>query len=79
MRDAAALERRGKPTITLAHDKFERAARAPANRLGMPGLLFLIEPTPKGGHISSDVRELALTSLDLVIRSLTSGQDVAPA
>jgi len=72
VRDAVELERRGKPTITIAHDKFERAARAHARSLGMPDLPLLVEPAPKGGNLSSDAPQVARANLDLVIRSLTS-------
>ncbi len=78
MRDAVELEQRGKPTITIAHDKFERASRAHAKSLGMPDLPLLVEPAPKGGNISTDVRELAEANLDLVIRSLTKSDDGSP-
>lgn len=78
MRDAVELEQQGKPTITIAHDAFERASRAHAKSLGMPDLPLLVEPAPKGGNISTDVRELAEASLDLVIRSLTKSDDGSP-
>ena len=75
MRDAIELEQQGKPTVTVAHDKFERAARSHAKSLGMPDLPLLIEPAPKGGNISTDVRDIAEANLDLVIRALTSSGD----
>ncbi len=78
MRDAIELEQSGKPTITVTHDKFERAARSHAKSLGMPDLPLLVEPAPKGGNISTDVRDIAEANLDLVIRSLTSSEDAGP-
>ena len=75
MRDAIELEQQGKPTVTVAHDKFERAARSHAKSLGMPDLPLLIEPAPKGGNISTDVRDIAEANLDLVIRALTSSEE----
>ena len=72
------LEENGKPTITISHDKFERAAKSHAKGLGMPDLPLLVEPAPKGGNISTDVRELAEANLDLVIRSLTASDDGRP-
>ncbi len=79
MRDAVELERRGKPTITVTHDKFERAARSHAKSLGIPDLRLLIEPAPRGGSISADVRHIAEANLDLVIRSLTSSKAGEPS
>ena len=38
----------------------------------MPDLVFLIEPAPKGGNISTDVKDLAQKNIGLVIESLTS-------
>ncbi len=75
MRDAIELEQQGKPTVTVAHDKFERAARSHAKSLGMPDLPLLIEPAPKGGNISTDVRDIAEANMDLVIRALTASGD----
>ena len=72
MRDAVELEKKGKPTVTISHDKFERASHIHARSLGMPDLVFLIEPAPKGGNISTDVKDLAQKNIDLVIESLTS-------
>ena len=75
MRDAIDLEQQGKPTVTVTHDKFERAARSHAKSLGMPDLPLLIESAPKGGNISTDVRKIAEANLDLVIHALTSSGD----
>lgn len=81
MVDAVEIERRGKPTVTIVHDVFERAARLHARALGMPELPLLVEPTPRGGTINFDVKELARQKLDDVIRALTAGPrpvEVAP-
>ena len=75
MRDAVELEQNGKPTITIAHDKFEQAAKSHAKGLGMPDLPLLIEPAPKGGNVSTDVRDIAEANLDLVVRALTRSGD----
>ncbi len=72
MRDAIELEKRGKPTITVTHDKFERAAHAHAKSLGMPDLPLLVEPAPKGGNLTTEAPQVAQANLDLVIQSLTS-------
>lgn len=73
MIDAVAIERRGKPTITIVHDVFERAARLYARALGMPELPLLVEPTPRGGTISFEVKELAQQKLGDLIIALTAG------
>jgi hypothetical protein len=70
--DAVEIERRGKPTITVVHDAFEKAARLHARALGMADLPLLIEPTPKGGTISFDVEELADRKLAEVLAALTA-------
>ena len=44
----------------------------------MPDLPLLVEPAPKGGNISTDVRDIAEASVDLVVRSLTSFGDAGP-
>lgn len=72
MRDAVELEKNGKPTVTISHDKFERASHIHARSLGMPDLVFLIEPAPKGGNISTNVKDLAQKNIGLVIEALTS-------
>ena len=73
MRDAVELEKLGKPTVTISHDKFERASHVHARSLGMPDLCFLVEPAPKSGNVSTEVKELARENIDMVVRSLTSG------
>jgi len=70
--DAVEIERRGTPTITIVHDAFERAARLHARALGMPHLPLLVEPTPRGGTISFDVREMARQKVEEVVRALTA-------
>ncbi len=73
MVDAAELEKLMKPTITVCHDKFERAARLHAEALGMPALPLLIEPAPASGNIASDVAHLARAAVSQVIGALCSG------
>lgn len=70
MRDAVEFERRGKPTITLAHEMFAFAARAQAKALGMPSLPLLVEPAPPAGNLPRDVRAVAEAHLDEVLRAL---------
>jgi hypothetical protein len=54
VRDAVAIELSGKPSVTLSHDVFERAARAQARALGLPNLKLIIEPSPTGGNLTND-------------------------
>lgn len=75
MFDAIEIEKRGKPTITIAHDRFEAAARLHAETLGMPDIPLLIEPSPKGGTLSTNAAAVAKDNIDLVIRSLTAQAD----
>ncbi|MFQ5897347.1 MAG: hypothetical protein ACE5JN_03785 [Candidatus Methylomirabilia bacterium] len=66
------LELQGKPTITISHDTFERAARNHATAMGLPDLLLLVEPAPKGGNLSKEARALAEQNLERVLAALTA-------
>jgi hypothetical protein len=70
--DAFEFETQGKPTITICHDTFERAARHHAAGLGLPDLPLVIEPAPKGGNLTVNARELAERNLDRVVAALTA-------
>ena len=70
MLDAIALERLGKPTVTIAHDTFETAARLHAKALGMPALPLLVEPAAVGGNLATDVADLARERLGEVAAAL---------
>jgi hypothetical protein len=70
--DAFDFETQGKPTITVCHDTFERAARTHAAALGLPDLPLLVEPAPKGGNLTVNARELAERNLDRVVAALTA-------
>ena len=72
MQDAVDLELQGKPTITISHDTFERAARNHAAAMGLPDLPLLVEPAPKGGNLTKEARELAERSFERVLAALTS-------
>ena len=72
MLDAFDFESQGKPTITICHDTFERAARNHAAALGLPDLPLLVEPAPKGGNLTTDPRDLAERNLDRVVAALTA-------
>ena len=72
MFDAVEIERRGIPTITICHDKFEKAAKLHAKIMGLPEVPLLIEPIPKGGSITFDTKELAKAHIDEVLRALVT-------
>lgn len=72
MIDAFDLEGRGRPTITICHAPFERAARRHATAMGLPDLPLLIEPAPEGSNLTNDARAIAARSLDRVLASLTA-------
>ncbi len=71
MLDAFDLETQGKPTITICHDTFERAARNHAAAMGLPDLPLLVEPAPRGGNLTTNPRELAERTLGRVVAALT--------
>ena len=77
MIDACEIEKRGKPTITICHDKFENAANMHAELQNMPDIPLLIEPNPEGGSVSHDVSRLAGEKLPEVLAALVAG-DQAP-
>jgi len=70
--DAFDFETQGKPTITICHDTFERAARHHATALGLPDLPLLIEPAPRAGNLTTNAGELAARTLDRVVAALTA-------
>ena len=74
MLDAYDLERQGRPTITICHAPFERAARNHAATLGLADLPLLVEPAPSGSNLTTDARAVAQASLDRVLAALTKRQ-----
>ncbi|MFQ5520670.1 MAG: hypothetical protein ACE5FK_04670 [Candidatus Methylomirabilia bacterium] len=66
------MELQGRPTITISHDTFERAARNHATAMGLPELPLLVEPAPKGGNLSKEARAVAEKSLERVLAALTA-------
>ena len=72
MLDASDFESQGRPTITICHDTFARAARNHAAAMGLPDLPLLIEPAPAGGNLTVNPRELAERNLDRVVAALTA-------
>lgn len=56
MRDGIEFERRGKPAVVLAHDRFIRAARAQAKNLQMPDLNLVVIEQGRPWH-TDELRE----------------------
>ena len=72
MRDGIELERRGLPTVTICWERFEGAARAQADALGLPQLPLAVIPEAKRGETREELRRKAERVLDVIIGSLTS-------
>ena len=71
MLDAAALEKRGIPTVTIVWDNFENAARMQARLQNVPDLALVVIPHRKGGETADDQRRNAEAALaDVVARLL---------
>lgn len=73
MFDAIEIEKRGIPTITIAHDTFAAAAALHAKVLGLPEIPVVIEPLPQSGVVSDDVEGVADDTIDGVLAALVSG------
>ncbi|MBI2907130.1 MAG: hypothetical protein HYX92_05680 [Chloroflexi bacterium] len=71
VRDAAALEKRGIPTVTLVHDKFVPAARAQAKVLGLPSLQIASVPQPMPWETEEDERRKGSAVIETVVAMLT--------
>lgn len=70
MLDAAALEKRGIPTVTVVWDNFEAAARTQAKLQGTPNLELVVVPHRTGGETEDDQRRKAESALPLVAARL---------
>ena len=57
MRDGIRLAKLGKPAVVFVQDKFERAARAQATALGVPGLRIYVYPQYSPGGVSAALEE----------------------
>lgn len=72
MRDAAAVEDRGIPSITLIHDVFEQAAQLQADVLGRPKLTRIVFPQGKPEMSDEEVDGLARGVLDRITTLLAA-------
>ncbi|MGE4240471.1 MAG: hypothetical protein AB7E83_08430 [Ramlibacter sp.] len=73
MLDAAALEKKGIHTVTVAWDNFEKAARLAARVQKVPNLALAIMPHRKGGDTEDDQRAKARALAPEVVRLLLAG------
>lgn len=69
--DAVELEKRGKPTITLATSHYEDLLAESVLNEGMPDLRRVVLPYPLEGRSDEIVREVAGELIGLVIAALT--------
>ncbi len=71
MRDAVAVYRKGIPTVLVAHDRFESAAKAQAKSLGVPDLPMLIIPQPMPYGTKAEEEQKATNSIETITRLTT--------
>lgn len=70
MLDAAALEKKGRHTVTVVWDNFENAARMQARVQSVPDLELLVVPHRKGGETADDQRRKAADALPSLVAKL---------
>jgi len=70
MHDTVHLERKGIPTVAIAHDAFEKAARTQAKAMGLPSARIVVIPTPKHGDDKEHLRKLAEQAFPQVLKYL---------
>ena len=70
MLDAAALEKRGRHTVTIVWDNFETAARTQARLQGLPDLAMVVVPHRKGPETAYNQRAKAEAALPAIVANL---------
>jgi hypothetical protein len=70
MLDAAALEKRGIHTVTIAWDTFEKAARMAARVQRVPDAMLAITPHRKGHEGGPEQRAKARELVPEIVRML---------
>lgn len=73
MHDSSQLERRGRPTVTVAHDNFAAAARTQARGLRLPDLPLAIFPRPQPGWNEATIGDV-LAELRLAVEQGLCGR-----
>lgn len=74
MLDAIEMEKRGIPTVTIAHEGFYDAARVYAETLGMPDLVIISQPTEGARNVPTDVADFAAATIDSVVAGLSASE-----
>lgn len=72
MFDAIEIEKRGIPTLTIAHDTFEAAAKMHAEVLGLPQIPLLVEPTPKSTSATAEPERVVDEKWQQILAALLS-------
>lgn len=70
MFDAIEIEKRGIPTLTIAHDTFEAAANMHAEILGLPQIPLLVEPTPDSSSATVDSKRIVAEKWQQILGAL---------
>jgi len=71
--DAVELEKRGRPTLTLATAYYEDLLAESVLNEGMPELRRVLLPYPLEGQPEALIREVARAAIPIVVAALTDG------
>ena len=71
MHDITSLEARGIPSVFVASSVFKDAAEAQAVALGFPSAARVFVPHPIQDRTDDEIRELAESAVDEVLRAIT--------
>lgn len=70
MFDAIEIEKRGVPTVTIAHDTFAKVAVMHARILGLEEVPIIVEPAPESGVVGDDVERFADETFEQLLDGL---------
>lgn len=76
MHDAVALERRGIPTVVVAHHTFAFAAATQAKTMGLPDLPLAVMPRPEPTWTADDIARVVADLTTQVVPALTTAPAV---
>ena len=71
MHDITNMEARGIPSVFVASSVFKDAAEAQAVALGFPSAARVFVPHPIQDRTDDEIRELAESAVDEVLRAIT--------
>ena len=74
MHDTVHLERKGLPTVVIAHDTFEKAARFQAQGMGLPSARIVTTPVPHPGESVQALRARMDKVFAEIVDHLTGAQ-----